>query len=134
MPTWTYGGKYITEISDMPEGTVGFVYKIRNTSTGAFYIGKKQLYSHRTLPPLKGMKRKRKVIKEMKWQGYQSSQSQVNEWQTDTIEKIILRYCKSKKALTYYEVEGQIKHNVLGEEHSLNDNILGKIFRKDLEL
>jgi|TARA_R110001592_G_scaffold4546_3_gene25572 hypothetical protein len=134
MPNWTYGGKYITDISDMPEGTVGFVYRIRNTKSGAFYIGKKQLYSHRTLPPLKGTKRKRKVIKEMKWQGYQSSQSQVNEWELDDIEKTILRFCKSKKALTYYEVEEQIKYNVLAEEHSLNDNILGKFFRKDLEL
>ena len=133
MPTWTYGGKYITEISDMPEGTVGFVYKIRNKQTGAFYIGKKQLYSHRTLPPLKGTKRKRKVIKEMKWQGYQSSQTEVNEWDTDLIEKKILRFCKSKKALTYYEVEEQIKHDVLDESHCFNDNILGKFFRKDLE-
>ena len=133
MPTWTYGGKYITEISDMPEGTVGFVYKIRNRQTGAFYIGKKQLYSHRTLPPLKGTKRKRKVIKEMKWQRYQSSQTEVNNWDTDLIEKHILRFCKSKKALTYYEVEEQIKHDVLSQEHALNDNILGKFFRKDLE-
>jgi len=133
MPTWTYGGKYITEISDMPEGTVGFVYKIRNKLTGAFYIGKKQLYSHRTLPPLKGTKRKRKVIKEMKWQRYQSSQTEVNNWDTDLIEKHILRFCKSKKALTYYEVEEQIKHDVLSQEHALNDNILGKFFRKDLE-
>jgi len=28
---WTYNGKSITEISDMPEGTIGFIYKITIT-------------------------------------------------------------------------------------------------------
>ena len=41
---------------------------ITNKDTNEFYIGKKSLYSHRTLPPLKGYKRKRKVIKESKWE------------------------------------------------------------------
>ena len=35
--------------------------------------------------------------------------------------------------MTYYELEEQIKHNVLYESHCFNDNILGKFFRKDLE-
>ena len=38
---WTYKGKCITEISDMPEGTIGFIYKITNGETGQYYIGKK---------------------------------------------------------------------------------------------
>ena len=63
----------ITEITDMPEGTIGFVYMITNKEDGKFYIGKKSLYSHRTLPPLKGYKRKRKVIKESNWGHYNSS-------------------------------------------------------------
>ena len=67
MPTWKYGGKLITEISDMPEDSIGFIYKIRKKITGEFYIGRKSLYAHRTLPPLKGTKRKRKVVKESNW-------------------------------------------------------------------
>ena len=55
------------------------------------------------------------------------------EWDSDDIEKFIIRFCKTKKALTYYELEEQIKHNVLYESHCFNDNILGKFFRKDLE-
>ena len=77
---WTYNGKCITEISDMPEGTIGFIYKITNGQTGQYYIGKKSLYSHRTLPPLKGYKRKRKVVKESKWQDYRSSNANVQLW------------------------------------------------------
>ena len=51
----------------------------------------------------------------------------------DTLELKILRFCKTKKALTYYELQEQFSHNVLGDELSLNDNLLGKFFRKDLD-
>lgn len=145
---WSYQGRAITEISDMPEGTIGFIYKITNGVTGQYYIGKKSLYSHRTLPPLKGYKRKRKVIKESKWQDYRSSNPSVQLWFheseaaskdgnqekiNDRLELRILRFCKSKKSLTYYELQEQFSHNVLADELSLNDNLLGKFFRKDLE-
>ena len=146
---WTYQSRPITEISDMPEGTIGFIYKITNGETGQYYIGKKSLYSHRTLPPLKGYKRKRKVIKESKWVDYRSSNPSVQLWFhsneqaleqeprgkiNDTLELKILRFCKTKKALTYYELQEQFSHNVLADELSLNDNLLGKFFRKDLEI
>ena len=133
MPTWKYEGKLITEISDMPEDTIGFIYKIRKKVTGEFYIGRKSLYSHRKLPPLKGFKRKRKVVKETNWKDYQSSNSEVKKWEHDSISKSILRFCKTKKAMTYYELEEQIKHNALGNTACKNDNILGKFFTKDLE-
>jgi len=144
---WSYQGRAITEISDMPEGTIGFIYKITNHQTGEYYIGKKSLYSHRTLPPLKGYKRKRKVIKESKWKDYRSSNTSVQMWFheneaarlanneaeiNDSLELKILRFCKTPKSLTYYEVEELFHHRVLQDELSLNDNILGKFFRKDL--
>ena len=128
---WHFEGRPVTEISDMPEGTIGFIYMITNKDTNEFYIGKKSLYSHRTLPPLKGYKRKRKVIKESKWKDYSSSNKSVQEW-TDVYKKI-LKYCKSKKALTYYELKEQFRHECLEREESLNDNLLGKFFKKDLE-
>jgi len=146
---WNFNGRPITEISDMPEGTIGFIYKITNGQTGQYYIGKKSLYSHRTLPPLKGYKRKRKVIKESKWQDYRSSNASVQLWFhsntlsmeqeprgeiNDRLELRILRFCKTKKALTYYELQEQFSHNVLADKLSLNDNLLGKFFRKDLEI
>lgn len=128
---WHFEGRPVTEISDMPEGTIGFIYMITNKDTNEFYIGKKSLYSHRTLPPLKGYKRKRKVIKESKWQDYSSSNKSVQGW--NNVYKKILQYCKSKKALTYYELKEQFRHDCLEREESLNDNLLGKFFKKDLE-
>lgn len=136
---WTYQGRPITEISDMPEGTIGFIYKITNHQTGEYYIGKKSLYAKRTLPPLKGYKRKRKVIKESKWKDYRSSNTKVQLWfheaeanMNDSLELKILTFCSTPKSLTYYEVEELFHHRVLQDELSLNDNILGKFFRKDL--
>ena len=129
---WHYNGKPVKELSDMPDGTIGFIDKITNKETGQFYIGKKSLYSHRTLPPLKGYKRKRKVIKESKWVDYNSSNKEVQGWLE--VHKQILKYCTTKKSLTYYELKEQFRHDCLEREESLNDNLLGKFFRKDLEL
>ena len=128
---WYYEGKVITELSDMPEGSIGFIYKITNKETNQFYIGKKSLYSRRTLPPLKGYKRKRKVIKESKWVNYNSSNKEVQGW--GEVYKQILRFCFTKKALTYYELKEQFRHDCLEREKSLNDNLLSKFFKKDLE-
>ena len=52
------------------EDYYGFVYKITNTENNKFYIGKKIFQNTRKLPPLKGQKRKRTVIKESNWKTY----------------------------------------------------------------
>ena len=41
MINWTYQNQEITEISDFPNDTYGFVYKITHLPTGKSYIGKK---------------------------------------------------------------------------------------------
>ena len=46
-PIWTYDGKLITEISDMPEGTYGFIYEVTHLKTQQKYIGKKVLFFER---------------------------------------------------------------------------------------
>jgi hypothetical protein len=145
--SWTYKGSYITELSDMPEGTIGFIYKITNGKTGQYYIGKKNVASIRkrnfgkkeiALLTDKRMKRYEMVTKESDWKTYRSSNKSVSEWFLDTandqLQLEILRFCSSTKSLTYYELQEQFAHNVLVDENALNDNLLGKFFRKDLEL
>jgi len=151
--TWTYQGRIVNELSDMPEGTYGFIYKITNGHTNEYYIGKKQVISirkrnfgKRETAALtdKRMKRYEMVTKEAKWERYRSSNVTVSSWfdktgnpssaENDRLELKILKFCKSKKALTYYELQEQFSHNVLADTHSLNDNLLGKFFRKDLEI
>ena len=155
--TWTYNGQPITELKDMPEGTFGFIYKITNGKTGQYYIGKKQVVSVRKrnfgkkeIAALedKRMKKYEMVQKESDWKTYRSSNLDVKMWFisneaalkenrrddiNDQLELRILRFCSNKKSLTYYELQEQFSHDVLGDELSLNDNLLGKFFRKDLE-
>lgn len=155
--TWTYKGRVITEISDMPEDVFGFIYKITNGKTDEYYIGKKQVLSirkrnfgKREIESLadKRMKKYEYVTKESDWKDYRSSNKVVKGWFeenkkalnegrnddiNDQLELRILRFCSNKKSLTYYELQEQFAHDVLGDELSLNDNLLGKFYRKDLE-
>jgi hypothetical protein len=50
--SWKFNGNIVTE-ETTPEGAVGFVYKIVDTRTNRFYIGKKSLSQTRRLKPLK---------------------------------------------------------------------------------
>ncbi len=139
--TWKFKEKQILSLEDMPEETYGFIYKISNKLTGQYYIGKKQVVSIRkknfgkkklaTITD-KRVKKYEIVSKESDWKTYRSSNSEVKLWNENEVELEILRFCKSKKSLTYYELQEQFYHNVLADEKSLNDNLIGKFFRKDL--
>jgi hypothetical protein len=145
--SWRYKGDYITELRDMPENVFGFIYKITNSETGEYYIGKKQVVSVRKrnfgkkeIAALedKRVKKYEMVTKESDWKDYRSSNDKVKSWfkteeGSSKCGLEILRFCTNKKSLTYYELQEQFAHDVLADELSLNDNLLGKFFRKDLE-
>jgi uncharacterized circularly permuted ATP-grasp superfamily protein len=136
MPSWIYDGRIVNEISDMPEGTFGFIYEVTHTPTGRKYIGKKVLYFNRTLPPLAGQKRKRKVVKESDWNTYYGSHAEIvaliKEGKQEEFSKQILCFVKSKKLLTYYETKYLFIKEVLEYRNNyINDNVLGKFYRKD---
>ena len=50
-------------------------------------------------------------------------------------EKRILQFVPNKKLLTYYETKYLFKNGILEDKDSthINDNILGKFFRKDFD-
>lgn len=140
---WTYDGEPIHEISQMPEGTIGFVYKITNLETGKFYIGRKVILTNRKTKIGKREKEKTKtrktfkiVTKESNWKTYTGSCKQLNEdikrLGEKAFHKLILEYCCSKKYMNYTEISYQIKADVLKID-SYNGNILGKYYRKDME-
>jgi hypothetical protein len=154
--TWIYRGQCITELADMPDDVFGFIYKITNGKTNEFYIGKKQVVSvrkrnfgKREIAALedKRMKKYEMITKESDWKQYRSSNKIVKSWFEENERALaegrnddinaqlkleILRFCSNKKSLTYYELQEQFAHDVLGDELALNDNLLGKFFRKDL--
>lgn len=124
---WVYNKTKVTDITQVPEGAVGFIYLIQNSDTGEYYIGKKSLFATRTLPPLKGTKRKRKVTKESDWINYQSSSKTVKEWISPN--KAILKYCYSKKEMTYEEIRALMCNYALEDPKCVNENISGKFFK-----
>ena len=134
---WLYKNKEINSIEDMPTDTFGFVYLVTHTPSGKKYLGKKQLISNRTLPPLKGQKKKRKIQKESDWKTYYGSQTEVKQLvkeSQDMLEFVreIIIFTSTKKQLTYFETKLQFVNEVLENDEYLNSNILGKFFRKDL--
>lgn len=134
---WTYKEKQISSIEDMPENTYGFVYEITHNPTGKKYLGKKVLQFNRTLPPLKGQKRKRKVVKESDWKTYYGSHDKIKnlikEGKDLEFERKIIKFVNSKKLLTYFEIKYQMINEVLENDNYLNFNILGKFFSKDFK-
>ena len=155
--TWTHQGRVITSINDMPEDTYGFIYEVIYKPTGIKYIGKKVLYFERNkrlgkkaLNALreeraeKGIRGrvpvKQKVISESDWVDYFGSQKEIltlskEDNAGENWEKRILQFVSSKKLLTYYETKYLFKNGILEDKDSthINDNILGKFFRKDFD-
>ena len=132
---WLYRDKVIDKIEDMPEGTFGFIYEVLHKPSGRKYLGKKVLQFNRTLPPLKGQKRKRKVVKESDWKTYYGSHAEIKglikEQKQDEFERNILQFVPTKKLLTYFECKYLFIKEVLEHQQYINDNILAKFYRKD---
>lgn len=109
---------------------VGFVYIITNTSNGMKYVGKKLFWSKRKLPPLKGKKRRRTVIKESDWMDYYGSNEILMVESKESPEKFdreILHLCNSKSEMSYLELIEQIERRVLFRDDYYNRIINVKI-------
>ena len=120
-----------------PEDYFGFVYLVTNLESSKKYIGKKFFHHTKKLPPLKGAKRKRTVVKESDWKSYYGSskiiKEDINTLGKDKFKREILRLCHGRKELTYWETKLQFAEGVLEKsDEYYNDNILGKFFTRDL--
>jgi len=121
--SWYYEGN-IVEV--LPEDCVGFVYLITNNTTGRKYIGKKLAkFAKTTYKVVKlknGTKKKKKIRSKVDsdWQEYYGSNDVLNEdvgkIGKDNFTREILRYCKSKTELSYYESKYQFDCDVLLDE------------------
>lgn len=157
-PTWTYQGRIFNDLKDFPEDTYGFIYEVTHKPTGQKYIGKKVLFFERNkilgVKALEALKEERKaqgiggrtplkqkVITESDWKTYYGSHPSIIKLvkeSTDLREdfnKKILDLVPNKKLLTYFECKHLFINEVLeNRSNYINDNILGKFYRKDFDL
>jgi hypothetical protein len=134
--SWSYEGKPFS--SENIDGHTGFVYEITDTLNGKKYIGKKKLSATRTLKPLKGQKRKRKIVSESDWMDYYGSSEEVKalveEFGRDRFDRKILRLCKTTAEMSYFEMKEQIERDVLLKpDEYYNAFVGGKIHRNHLK-
>jgi hypothetical protein len=123
----------------------GYIYMTVHTKTGRSYIGKKA-FQHTTnkklgkkelaeIPVTRGKRpTKKQVIKESDWRTYYGSANEIKLLPKDEMKRYVIMLCKTKKQLTYCETKYLFQYNVLEDDRFINDNILGKFYRKDLEV
>ena len=127
---WLYEN---TQIEQLPEDCIGFVYLITNKQSGRKYIGKKLAKFSKTsykVIKLKNGNKKRKRIRskiDSDWQLYYGSSPEL----TKDIEQLgiqnftreILYYCKSKSECSYVEAREQFARKVLESDDYYNGHI-----------
>ena len=146
---WLYNGKEITDISQFPSNTFGFIYEVI-TPEGKKYVGKKVLYHNQKKKLTKvelseqtgrGRRKTFKIVqKESDWKKYYGSNSHLKnkiskgEVTLESLKKQIIQTASNKKHLTYLETKHLFQMEVLeNPDEYLNDNILGKFFTSDFD-
>ena len=131
---WLYENKPFEET---PEEYQGFVYEVTEIDTGKKYIGKKNFWKPKTLPVTKTRKRRVRTRTESDWRSYFSSSSEVQQLVESKGEKNykreILKLCKTKGEMSYYEAKLQFEHDVLFRNDYYNEFIGCKIHSKHLK-
>jgi hypothetical protein len=117
---WLFEG---TEITDLPDDKVGFVYLITNLVTGRRYIGKKlskfSKVKYKVVLQKNGIKKRKKIRSKIDsdWQTYWSSspevQADVKALGEDKFTREILYFADSKGSLSYLEAREQFARQAL---------------------
>ena len=130
---WVYNN-VIFEVT--PEEYQGFVYQITELHTNKKYIGKKNFWKPKILPINKTRKRRVRTRVESDWKTYFSSSSQiqklVEESGEEKFKREILKLCKTKGEMSYYEAKLQFENNVLFRDDYYNEFIGCRVHSKHL--
>jgi len=130
---WYYNGNEFTET---PKDYQGFVYCITELDTDKKYIGKKNFWRPKTLP--KNSKRARRVRTKVEsdWREYYGSNQKlqvlVEQRGESNYKRTILRLCKTKGEMSYYEAKLQFENDVLLREDYYNEFIGCKIHSRHI--
>ena len=131
---WRYQNQDFTVA---PTEYQGFVYLIHDLNNNMMYIGKKNFWTTKKLPPLKGKKNKRHSRVESDWQDYYGSSERlnlmVNAFGKDSFSRTILHLCSNKTMMSYWETKTQFELNVLHDPMYYNEFISCRINAKGLK-
>lgn len=128
---WLYDDTPVDESS--LESYIGFVYIIENMNNSRLYIGKKLLKFKRT-KKVKG--KNKKILVDSDWKSYWGSnkvlQEDVKELGETKFTRKILRLCKNRGEMNYYEAKYQFELGVLESDRFYNDAIMVRVHRSHL--
>ncbi len=131
---WYYNDDVFNET---PEEYQGFVYEITELDTDKKYIGKKNFWKPKILPKTKTRKRRIRTRAESDWRLYYGSSEQVKQLLVEKGEanykRVILKLCKTKGEMSYYEAKLQFEYDVLLSDNYYNEFIGCKIHSKHLK-
>lgn len=126
-----------TEITELPEDCVGFVYLITNLTSNRMYIGKKlakfSKTKYQTVTLKNGTKKKKKIKSKVDsdWLDYYGSSNELNKdveaLGKENFKREILFFCKSKAECSYIEAREQFTRRVLESTDYYNNNIMCRI-------
>lgn len=126
--SWYYNNE---ELKEIPEGYIGFVYEITNNITNEKYIGKKH-FQFRKTRQVKG--KKKKSLVESDWMTYYGSSDRFNESVAEhgqeNFTRKILRLCKTKGEMSYFETKEIFERDAILRDEYANTWVSCKI-RKD---
>ena len=130
---WTFNEE---EYNKTPEDYQGFVYQITELDSNKKYIGKKNFWKPKTLPITKSRKRCVRTRTESDWRQYYGSSNEVRKLVEsrgqDKFKREIIKLCKTKGDMSYYEAKIQFENDVLFRKDYYNNFIGCKIHAKHL--
>ncbi len=128
---WYYKGEEYNPSEEELKEWVGFIYVITDKSNNKKYLGKKQFWSKKTLPPLKGKTRKRRSVVVSDWMKYYGSSDLVKqllaEHGADNFHREIIHFGKTKGALGYLELFEQVTRHALLDDNYYNGIVQARI-------
>ena len=134
---WYYEDKIFDPEKHSHHNYAGFVYIITDLSNQKKYVGKKLFWKIHKLKPLKGKVNKRHSKRDSDWQDYFGSNEEVKllveQSGKERFKREIIRLCKTKGEMTYFEMKEQIDRKVLFDDKYYNEFIGGKIHSKHLK-
>ena len=131
---WTYNG---SEYNETPEDYQGFVYIITELDSGKKYLGKKNFWRPKVLP--KNSKRSRRVRTrvESDWRLYFGSNKElrclVEERGETNYRREIIKLCRTKGEMSYFEAKAQFDNDVLLSDEWFNNFIGCKIHARHIK-